>query len=203
MVLPDQAAVFLVELEGVTIVQLLKIEPGFGGRFADVEILADEVSDEGWVFLCPLDPLFQRRVALDRPEARICLFPAVRVRPLAALVELVNKRDPARVVVPVRIFVAVYDALGLFVFLVVDVLADGSGGGGDKSQRLCAGLIAVGNDVVQRSAVFPLMDLVHHRAVDVEAVERVAVRGQWLEYAVIVIAVHLADKAARPFAQRR
>ena len=167
VVLPDQTAVFLVELEGVAIVQLLKIEPGFGGRFADVEILADEVSDEGRVFLRPLYPLFEGRVGLDRSEARVCLFPAVRVRPLAALVELVNKRDPARVVVPVRILIAVYDALGFFVFLVVDVFSNGAGGGGDESQRLRAGLIAVGNDVVQRSAIFPLMDLVHHGPVDI------------------------------------
>ena len=105
--------------------------------------------------------------------------------------------------VPVRIFVAVYDALGLFVFFVVDVFSNGSGCGGDESQRLRAGLIAVGNDVVQRSAVFPLMDLVHHGPVDIQAVERVAVRGQRLEYAVVIIAVHLADQTARPFAQRR
>ena len=129
MVLPDQAAVFLVELEGVAVVQLLKIEPGFAGGLADVEILADKISDEGRVFLRPLDPLFEGRVGLDRPEARICLFPAVRVCPLAAFVELVNKRDPARVVVPVRIFVAVYDALGLFVFFVVDIFSNGAGCG--------------------------------------------------------------------------
>lgn len=72
--LPDQAAVFPVELEGVAVVQLLEVEPGFAGGLADVEILADEVADEGRVFLRPLDPLFQRRVALDCPEARICLF---------------------------------------------------------------------------------------------------------------------------------
>ena len=170
VMLPDQAAVFPVELEGVAVVELLEVEPGFAGGLADVEILADEVSDEGRVFLRPLDPLFEGRVALDRPEARICLFPAVRVRPLAALVELVNKRDPARVVVPVRIFVAVYDSLGLFVFFVVDVFSNGAGCGGDESQWLRAGLIAVGNDVVQRSAVFPLMDLVHHGPVDIQAV---------------------------------
>ena len=201
--LPDQAAVFLVELEGVTIVQLLKIEPGFGGRFADVEILADEVSDEGRVFLRPLFPLFEGRVGLDRPEPRICLFPAVRVCPLAALIELVNKRDPARVVVPVRIFVAVYDALGLFVFLVVDVLADGARGGGDKDQRLLTGRHAVGNNVVQGAPALPLVDLIHHGPVDVGAVKGVAVRGQRLENAVVEIAVQLSDQTARPFAQRR
>ena len=134
--LPDQAAVFPVELEGVAVVQLLKVEPGFAGGLADVEILADEVADEGRVFLCPLDPLFQRRVALDRPEAGVGFLPAGRVIPLAALVEFVNKRDLAWVVVSVRIFVAVYDALGLFVFFVVYVFSNGAGCGGDESQRL-------------------------------------------------------------------
>ena len=128
VVLPDHAAVFLVELEGIAVVQLLKIEPGFARGLADVEILADEVPDKGRIFLRPLDPLFQRRIALDRPEAGVGFLPAGRVIPLAALVELVNKRDPARVVVPVRIFVAVYDALGLFVFFVVDIFSDGAGG---------------------------------------------------------------------------
>ena len=203
VMLPDQAAVFLVELEGVAVVQLLKVEPGFAGGLADVEILADEVADEGRVFLCPLDPLFQRRVALDRPEARICLFPAVLIRPRAALVELVNKRDPARVVVPVRIFVAVYDALGFFVFLVVDVLADGARGGSDKDQRLLTGRHAVGDDVVQGAPALPLVDLIHHGPVDVEAVEGVAVRGQRLENAVVKIAVQFSDQTAHPAAERR
>ena len=203
VMLPDQAAIFPVELEGVAVVQLLKVEPGFARGLADVEILADEVADEGRVFLRPLDPLFEGRVGLDCPEARIRLFPAGRVRPLAALVELVNKRDPARVVVPVRILVAVDDALGLFVFLVVDVLADGARGGGDKDQRLLAGRDAVGGNVVQGAPALPLVQLVHHGPVDVEAVEGVAVRGQRLENAVVVVAVYLADQAARPFAQRR
>ena len=105
--------------------------------------------------------------------------------------------------VPVRIFVAVDDALGFFVFLVVDILADGARGGGDKDQRLLAGRDAVGGNVVQGAPVFPLVQLVHHGPVDVEAVEGVAVRGQRLENAVVVVAVYLADQAARPFAQRR
>ena len=77
--------------------------------------------------------------------------------------------------VPVRIFVAVDDALGFFVFLVVDVLADGARGGSDKDQRLLTGRHAVCDDIIQGAPALPLVDLIHQYTMHIQTIQGVAV----------------------------
>ena len=90
------------------------------------------------------------------------------------------------VLVPILIEQAVDDPFRLLIFLVVDVLPDGPGSGGDINQRLLPGGDAVRDDVIQLPPVLPLMDLIHQPAMDVQAVQRVAVGCQRLERPIVV-----------------
>ena len=105
--------------------------------------------------------------------------------------------------IAVRIVIAVNDPLYLLVLLVVQILTNLAGGRGDEQQRLLAGGHTVGDDVVQLPPVLPLVNLVEQRAMNVEAVQRVAVGGQRLEYAVVVVAGDLADERPHTLEQRR
>ena len=77
--------------------------------------------------------------------------------------------------IPVIIKQPVYDTLRLFIFLVVYILPDRSGRGRDVDQRLVPGCNAIGDDVIQLAPILPLMHLVHQSAVNIQAVQGVAV----------------------------
>ena len=200
---PDHPSVLGVEGEGVRVVQFLEGQPGFGGRFAYVELLADEVLHEVRVRLGPLDLLCERPEVLDRAEARVRLLPAFRIGPLLALVQLIDHREEPVVVVSLRIVPAVYYAFGFVVLEVVNVLSDRAGCGRHEDHRLFPGCNAVRDDVIQRPAILPLVDLVHQSTVHIQTVEAVAVAGQWFEGAVVLIEGQLTDEGADPLRQAR
>ena len=102
-----------------------------------------------------------------------------------------------------RIIVAVDQTLDLVVLLVVEILAHRAGGRGHEDQRLFAGNDTVGDDIVKLPAVSPLVELVHQSAMNVQSVERAAVRSERLHDAVIAVIVQLGHQRAHALFERR
>ena len=102
-----------------------------------------------------------------------------------------------------RIVPAVDHVLGFVILEVVYILADRAGCRCHENHRLFPGRDAVRDDVIKGPTVLPLVDLVHQSAVNVQAVEAVAVAGQRFKGAVVLIEGQLADERSDPLREAR
>ena len=152
------------------VVEFLKGQPSLGRGFPDVKFFADQILDFLGVCLSTRDLVGQLLPILDRTQTGVGFCPAVWVGPLAPCVQLVDKGDKVRIVCALWVTVTVDDARGVLVPVVVDVLAHGACRGSDEYQRLLARGRAVGHDVIERTPVLPLVNLVHQNAVDVQTI---------------------------------
>ena len=155
-----QTAILREKLERIQIRKFLKGEPSFGAGLPNIELLADQVLDQRRVLHSFLDLVCQGFCVFDGPETRVRFFPALGVCPLGPGVQLIDKSDGMFVVISFGVFVSVDQAISIVILFVVDILADHAGCGTHEDQRLISGCDAVGDDVEQRPAVLPLMDLV-------------------------------------------
>ena len=189
-------------IESRLVVELLKCKERLGGRLPDIKVLAQQVLHQHRVRLGAFHLVGQRFLVLNGPEARVRLFPAGRIRPLAPLIQFIDDRQHRLIVVPFRIIISVDNPPAFVILQVEDVITHRAGRGCDDGQRLCPGAHAVDNNVVQ-VLVFDGVQLINQGPVYVQSVQLHAVAAQRLERAIVVVGLYFGYQAFRVAVQRR